>query len=467
MDNSKIKVQIVLDGTEKFKRDLNGTTKSVGQLSGTGKAVSGAFSLIGKTAMFAGAAAVAGLGAMVKSGIEVAASLETTEAGFKTLLGNSKKARKAMEMIKKDAIRTPFDTLGLARLNQQLTGVTKNAERSQKVILDVGEAVIGMGRGTEELDRIIINLQQIGATGRASMIDIRQFAFAGIPIFEMLKKETGLSGKAMEKFISDGKVSFEMIERMFDKANNKGGLFFNAYKNNANTFSQKTAALKESWQNFTSDFVTQTGLIDTAKNVVDELTNQISAKGGLTDSLKVTFKLMKSEDAITVMKAGIKGLTYVVQGLTASLVLAAAALGNAKAISLTTTNMSNEEKKKFNKNAEITKQLYSGIGVSAPPKPQSKQSPSKTLIPKPGDLFKGFAYGGVVGGNKYSGDNVMARVNSGEMILTRGQQSSLFGLIKNLNTKSNINFNGGVNFSSSSSPMQQQNNFVNMLMQLQ
>lgn len=38
-----------------------------------------------------------------------------------------------------------------------------------------------------------------------------------------------------------------------------------------------------------------------------------------------------------------------------------------------------------------------------------------------------FANGGIVGGNSYSGDHLIAHVNSGEMILNRQQQASLFG----------------------------------------
>lgn len=40
-------------------------------------------------------------------------------------------------------------------------------------------------------------------------------------------------------------------------------------------------------------------------------------------------------------------------------------------------------------------------------------------------------YGGIIPGDDYSGDHVLARVNSGEMVLTRGQQGALWNAIEN------------------------------------
>ena len=39
-----------------------------------------------------------------------------------------------------------------------------------------------------------------------------------------------------------------------------------------------------------------------------------------------------------------------------------------------------------------------------------------------------FETGGIVPGNSFTGDNVAANVNSGEMVLTRQQQSNLFNM---------------------------------------
>lgn len=46
---------------------------------------------------------------------------------------------------------------------------------------------------------------------------------------------------------------------------------------------------------------------------------------------------------------------------------------------------------------------------------------------------KGFAEGGIIGGTSYSGDKLIARVNSGEMVLNRRQQSNLFNAINSGN----------------------------------
>ena len=59
-------------------------------------------------------------------------------------------------------------------------------------------------------------------------------------------------------------------------------------------------------------------------------------------------------------------------------------------------------------------------------------------------LVGNFANGGVVGGSSYAGDNLIARVNSGEMILNSREQKNLFNLLDkgttNGVTNSNVSF---------------------------
>lgn len=51
-----------------------------------------------------------------------------------------------------------------------------------------------------------------------------------------------------------------------------------------------------------------------------------------------------------------------------------------------------------------------------------------------------FANGGIVKGSSYSGDKVLARVNSGEMLLNKGQQANLFKMLNNGGTGGEVKF---------------------------
>ena len=58
--------------------------------------------------------------------------------------------------------------------------------------------------------------------------------------------------------------------------------------------------------------------------------------------------------------------------------------------------------------------------------------------------IKGYQDGGIIPGQSYSGDRVMARVNSGEMILNRQQQTQLFNLSNGSNGSGSGSGNGGL-----------------------
>lgn len=60
-------------------------------------------------------------------------------------------------------------------------------------------------------------------------------------------------------------------------------------------------------------------------------------------------------------------------------------------------------------------------------------------------MIGAFANGGIVGGNSYAGDGLIARVNSGEMILNGSQQKNLFNLLDKGNTSGVAN-GGNVHF---------------------
>jgi tape measure domain-containing protein len=198
----------------KFKADISEMKSGISQVKSQVSGMKSSFANAGKEMASAGQAIATGLGivavAMAAVGykaIKVTGDLESQRMAFKTLLGSVEEADAALEMIKKDAASTPFEMMGLINANKLLTAVTGNAQDSERMLLNVGKAIAATGGGQEALDRIIVNLQQIGSVGKASMIDIKQFAFAGIPIFKMLEEATGKSGEALGDMISNGEVN--------------------------------------------------------------------------------------------------------------------------------------------------------------------------------------------------------------------------------------------------------------------
>lgn len=76
---------------------------------------------------------------------------------------------------------------------------------------------------------------------------------------------------------------------------------------------------------------------------------------------------------------------------------------------------------------------FAGVGLAA-----AQIAELKALIA----ASAAFANGGIVGGNSYIGDKVLARVNSGEMILNQKQQKNLFSMLNN----GSVNGGGQVKF---------------------
>lgn len=256
MGGSKRQLQLVLQLQDQASKELKRVVGELDAAERSSREWASTLKNVGRQLLYVGTAAAGFLG----YGIKIAADLETAEVGLQTLLGSAEEADRTVERLKREAARTPFELPGLTQATQLLSSVTKDGNRSIDILLDIGEALAAMGKGQEELDRIIVNLQQVGSIGYATMVDIKQFAYAGIPIFEMLAEKTGLAGDALSTFIGEGNVTFELLTQMFDEANDAGGQFFNAFQNQSGTFNQTLSNLKDSFGIFLADIAVGTGV---------------------------------------------------------------------------------------------------------------------------------------------------------------------------------------------------------------
>lgn len=186
-------------------------------------------------------AALSGAKQFVSMGIEYNAQIESYRVGLTNMLGDAEAANAAMQAIQEDAARTPFSVDSLTQANQLLISAGENAEYSRKVINALGDAVSATGGGNTELSRMAANLQQIANVGKASAIDVKQFAYAGINVYQVLADYTGKSVQEVQKM----SISYDLLSEALIAASEEGGRYYNAMDTQSQTMNGRVSTLKD------------------------------------------------------------------------------------------------------------------------------------------------------------------------------------------------------------------------------
>lgn len=178
---------------------------------------------------------------VVEAGVSYNAQLEQYQTALTNMLGSASAAENALEQIKQDAARTPFDTAGLVKANELLISTGVDADSSRKVILALGDAVSATGGGNEELSRMAQNLQQIKNAGKATAADIKQFAYAGIDVYGILSDYTGKSTAEVQKMT----VTYDVLTAALEKASDEGGRYYNSMSTQSETLNGQMSTLTD------------------------------------------------------------------------------------------------------------------------------------------------------------------------------------------------------------------------------
>lgn len=186
-------------------------------------------------------AALSGAKQFVSMGIEYNAQIESYRVGLTNMLGDAEAANAAMQAIQEDAARTPFSVDSLTQANQLLISAGENAEYSRKVIMALGDAVSATGGGNAELSRMAGNLQQIANVGKATAVDIKQFAYAGINIYQVLADYTGKSVQDVQNMT----ISYDLLSEALIAASEEGGRYYNAMNTQSQTMNGRVSTLKD------------------------------------------------------------------------------------------------------------------------------------------------------------------------------------------------------------------------------
>ena len=186
-------------------------------------------------------AALAAAKSLIQSGIEYNAQIESYRVGLTNMLGDAQAANEAMAAIQEDAARTPFSVDSLTQANQLLISAGENAGYSRKVIMALGDAVSATGGGNAELSRMAANLQQIANVGKASAIDIKQFAYAGIDVYGILADYTGKSTAEVQNMT----ISYDLLTQALQAASEEGGRYYNSMDTQSQTMNGRVSTLQD------------------------------------------------------------------------------------------------------------------------------------------------------------------------------------------------------------------------------
>nr|DAK85216.1 MAG TPA: tail tape measure protein [Caudoviricetes sp.] len=264
--------QAQLNTTAQGLRTAEGYMSSFGEAaSGSGSSLSGA---ITQGTIMAGvfqklaSVALNAAKSFISAGLDYNAQIETYTTGLTNMLGSAEAAQQVMENIQADAARTPFDVESLTKANQYLISAGENASYARKTINALGDAVAATGGGSDELNRMAQNLQQIANTGKATAVDIKQFAYAGINVYGILADYTGKSTAEVQKMT----ISYDLLTEALQAASEEGGRYYNAMDDLSQTQNGRTNTLKDNVKQLaglmTSDLADGIGMVTSNLNTM-------------------------------------------------------------------------------------------------------------------------------------------------------------------------------------------------------
>lgn len=291
------------------------------------------------------------IAAAIGAGLNYNAELEKLTTAYSTFLGDSKEAEKVISQIKNDASKTPFDVTSLVKANQMLISTGENAEASQKTILALGDAVTATGGGNDELTRMASNLQQIKNAGKATAMDIRQFAYAGIDVYGLL---ADYMGKTTQE-VKDMEISYEDLSGALQKASSQGGKYYNSMNKSSETLAGQTKQLKAELKDMAGELTK--GLMPIAKKTVSQVKEWVKRFDNLSDSQKEN--IVK----IGLMVAAAGPLLKIIGTLGKTVGTTAKGLGTfAQAVGVV-ANKTTSTSESVNKLAKVLKGLTSPVGL--------------------------------------------------------------------------------------------------------
>lgn len=211
--------------------------------------------------------------------ITTGGEMEKQHIALQSILGDMQNANTMFNQIKELALNSPFTFSELNRDVKQLAAYGVEYDQLYDTTKRLADMSSGLG---VSFDRIALAFGQVQARGWLDGKELRQIAYAGIPLLEKLSefysKQEGrnVSTSEIKTRISSRDVSFDDVKSIFWQMTDAGGQFYNMQQVLSETLLGRYNKLKDAWEIILADFANGKNVIGgTFKVILDVVTNLV------------------------------------------------------------------------------------------------------------------------------------------------------------------------------------------------
>lgn len=266
-----------------FSKTMQGAANQVKGLDGKMSRLKNTFG--GLQGIIAGAS-IAGF---AKSVFDALDNAQKFHASIKTMLLGNEGAAKALErQLVNLAKTTPFQLTEVQDASKQLLAYGFKAGELVDTMKRLGDVSSGIGAPLGDIAYLYGTLK---TSGRVTLMDLRQFAGRGIPIYETLAKRLKTTTTEINNMVSAGKIGFKDIEGAFKDMTSSGGQFFNLMADQSKTVGGQLSNLGDNWEQLKVRIgESQTGIIASTTNWLNNLLDSVNRGIDAMNLLDKAFK---------------------------------------------------------------------------------------------------------------------------------------------------------------------------------
>ncbi len=211
-------IDIIIRAMDRATPAIRSTESSLRSLGKTSSFVGDTLKFFAQAQVFGGLMALqAGLVGSVGAGIKFNSSMELAKMRWTELTGSASKGQGMVDMILRVAKETSFTTDQINNYATQLSGAGVKSEDLESKLMGLANITAKYGLTTDQAQNAIRGYVQAIGKGKISVEELNQMQENGIPIYEILRQELGLTSEEIQGAGKDAKTSAKIIDFLNNK----------------------------------------------------------------------------------------------------------------------------------------------------------------------------------------------------------------------------------------------------------